>query len=74
MALQLLRITLILLAVFLPILIAKVLFRHHIDSWFGVQENSYFSIGFPRAKEGFILSGVILVIVIISLLLINIYL
>ena len=73
MAWQILKALLILVAVFVPVIGARLLFSSYFDRWFSKSENSYFSIGLPVTKEGFMLSGALIIIVIGLLLLINLY-
>lgn len=73
MALQILKMTLVLLAVFLPVIAARIIFRKQFSRWFEVKETSYFSMGFPATIEGYLLSGALIAIVIILLVLINVY-
>ena len=71
MAWQILKAVLVLLAIFLPLITARIIFRHQFGRWFIKKENSYFSFGFPATIEGYMLSGIIIIIVIILLLIIN---
>ena len=71
MAGRIVRITLTLLAVFAPIIAAKIMFADKISMWFEKKENSF--IGFPVTKEGYILSAALAILIIILLLIINNY-
>ncbi len=73
MGLQILKVSLVLCAVFLPLIIAKLVFMRNMNQWFSISENSVFGFGFPVTKEGYVLSGVLILIVIFLLVLINIY-
>ena len=61
---QIIKSTLTIIAVICPVLIARFIFMNQWDQWF---------VGFkPQSKEGFILVGVILFVIIILLKIINI--
>jgi hypothetical protein len=73
MAFQILKMTLVLLAVFLPVVSARILFRKQFGRWFEVKETSYFSMGFPITLQGYLLSAGLIAVVIVLLILINVY-
>lgn len=73
MALQILKPILVLCAVFVPIFGAKLIFMRQMNEWFSLKETSYFSFGFPVTKEGYMLSGTLIFIVITLLIIINNY-
>ncbi len=73
MALQILKSFMVLLAVLLPPLIARIIFRRQFREWFAVNDDSFFSLGFPMTLEGYGLSIAIIIIVVIALMTVTNY-
>ncbi|MBR9690152.1 hypothetical protein GOV08_00520 [Candidatus Woesearchaeota archaeon] len=68
---QILRVTLVLLSVFVPVFLARLIFYSNWNKWFYKKERSIIPLGIPVKIEGILISIVLIGIVITLLILIS---